>query len=246
MRALAFALVCAVAVSAPGAPIPKPKDTLFFKPGWDRPIDPDKDCKFTFKESSLTIDIPAKVHDLYANFQRANAPRLLRNVEGDFVLQCRVSADFHATEKSNERAGQPAHTAAGLILVDGDNSFRLEFGHCRYKTAMPTLGQVYNSPRGRSGTWSVDGLTYWALPRNAKSAYLRLERRGKYLYPAVSGDGKKWHLLPYFELNYAKKLLVGVIATSSSQAPLKVTFGHFNLTKPEAGSQPEHKRAAQQ
>jgi regulation of enolase protein 1 (concanavalin A-like superfamily) len=235
MRALAFALACALAATAAGAPVPKPKDIGFYKPGWDRPIDPDKDCRFTVSRGELTIEVPAKVHELYANFKLANAPRLLRNVTGDFSVEVRVTGPFHATEKSTLK-GQPAYTTAGLIIDTGDparGSFRFDFGMCRYQRALVTLGQVYNTTRGRSGTWGTEGPGYYSLLKGAKAAYLRIERRGNAIYPAVSADGKKWTPRPWFELKYPHKVKVGLIVTSTSNAPLKVTFDRFKLTRAE-------------
>ena len=110
------------------APVPKAKLIEFYKPGWDRPIDPDRDCKFRASRDSLTIEVPAKVHDLYANFKLANAPCLLRDVTGDFTVEVRVSGPFHATEKSTLQ-GQPAYTTGGLLIDSGDaatGNFRFE------------------------------------------------------------------------------------------------------------------------
>lgn len=236
MRCLALAVLCSLAaLPVPGAPIPKPKPVGFSKEGWDRPIDPDRDCKFTATRDGLTVEVPAKAHDLYANFKLANAPRLLRDFSGDFSAVVRVAGPFHATAKSTLK-GQPAYTTGGLIIDTGDRdkgSYRFELGMCRYKTAQVTLGQVYDASRGRSGSWGVEGPGYYSLLKGARSAYLRIERRGDAIHPAISLDGKKWHLQPWFKLKYPRKVKVGLIVTSTSAAPLKVTFDRFKLTTPD-------------
>jgi hypothetical protein len=65
-------------------------------PGWGLAIDPDKDCKFTPGRGSLTIDVPASWHDLTpaSPKPKLNSPRVLREVDGDFVLTVKVSGDF--------------------------------------------------------------------------------------------------------------------------------------------------------
>jgi regulation of enolase protein 1 (concanavalin A-like superfamily) len=235
MRALAFALACASALSAPGAPVPKARDTVFYKEGWDRAIDPDRDCKFTLSREALTVEVPAKAHDLYANYRLANAPRLMRDVTGDFSVEARVTGPFHATEKSTLN-DQPAYTSGGLIIDSGDHetgSYRLDFGMCRSQTPKVTVGKVHDAKRGRSGEWGTEGPGYWSLLKGAKAAYLRIERKGDEIHPAVSIDGKKWHPQPWFELMYPKKVKVGLVVTSPSDAKLKVTFDKFKLTIPE-------------
>jgi hypothetical protein len=49
-----FLLLIASAVLA----APAPKD------GWDRPIDPDNDCKIVIKDGTVTIEVPGGDHDL--------------------------------------------------------------------------------------------------------------------------------------------------------------------------------------
>lgn len=78
------------------APAPEP-----FKSGWGKPIDPNRDCKFVIKGSTLTIELPGGDHDLAPKRERFNAPRLLREVEGDFVMQVRVSGSFLPSVKSS-------------------------------------------------------------------------------------------------------------------------------------------------
>ena len=60
---------------------PEPVET-FFKPGWDKPVDPDKDCKFVQAKDSLTIRLPAKDHDFDTKRRKYYAPRMLREVKG--------------------------------------------------------------------------------------------------------------------------------------------------------------------
>ena len=91
---------------------------------------------------------------------------------------------------------------------------------------------MHDAARGRSGTWGTEGPGYWSLLKGVKSAFLRIERRGDEVHPALSTDGKKWLLQPWFKLKYPRKVKVGLIVTSTSNAPLKVTFDRFQLGEP--------------
>src|ERR1700749_4888522 len=92
--------------------------TLFAAPApksiWDRPIDPDHDCKIVIKDGTATIELPGTDHDLAPKRKRFNAPRLLHHVAGDFVMQVRVSSTFRPSAKSTVDKEDPS-VAAGLL-----------------------------------------------------------------------------------------------------------------------------------
>src|SRR5262249_56173604 len=91
MRRLPLACLL-LAGAALAAPVPASKEAAAFRGGeWGRPIDPDKDCKFTFAKGALTVGAPGKDHD----YERPgdNAPRVLRPVRGDFAAEVRVRGE---------------------------------------------------------------------------------------------------------------------------------------------------------
>jgi hypothetical protein len=92
---LSLALLLA-ACAVLDAPAPEP-----FKSGWDKPVDPSRDCKFHIKGGTVTIELPGGDHNLAPNRDRFNAPRLLRDVQGDFVMQVLVSGSFRPSAKSS-------------------------------------------------------------------------------------------------------------------------------------------------
>jgi regulation of enolase protein 1 (concanavalin A-like superfamily) len=229
------------ACAALAAPIPKPRGGELGKPGWDAPIDPDKACKFTKGDGSLTIQLPAKDHDVDGNRKRNNAPRLLRNFEGDFRMEVRVSGDFHASAAASA-PGASSFTAGGLFVLLGDeheSSIRLELGRARYEGE--ALVYVALKSFSVKATGSVTAIATetgegWPLKRGATQAYLRLERSGGTFIPWYGPDGKKWTKSTTLGVGRPPaKLKVGVIALSTSKGPLKVTFDRFKLTKLDAG-----------
>jgi regulation of enolase protein 1 (concanavalin A-like superfamily) len=73
------------------------------------------------------MELPGTYHDLSPERKRFNAPRLLRDVEGDFVIQVRVSASFRPSIKSNVD-DEDSRVAAGLVLIPADKNYiRLEY-----------------------------------------------------------------------------------------------------------------------
>jgi regulation of enolase protein 1 (concanavalin A-like superfamily) len=222
--------------AALAAPVPKSKDSSAFKgPGWGKPIDPDKDCKFTFKTGSLTIEVPAKGHEFkWVGKEKSNAPMLLRDVAGDFEAEVRVTAD-----PAQLRGAAPgAYLGAGLVVVStgkGATTLLLDFGK-RLGEEAP-LTYLWFSQDG-TGPYLSPGRKGWPLAPDAKAAYLRLRRQGGRLVAAAGPDGARWPgNFNYFfkddSRSYALpagKVKVGLFARSTSGGKFKVTFDKFKLT----------------
>jgi Protein of unknown function (DUF1349) len=238
-----------VALATLAAPVPRPVVVPFFQPGWDEPTDPDRDCTFVQRRSALTIVVPAKDHDFDTMRRAMNAPRLLRDVEGDFLLEVRVRGDFHATKACTAK-GRGAEdvnsgTSAGLFL-EAENKWRhrlrLEFGVERVEgepiAHFTDTSYCLTTPDTRGSKTVYEDMPNYPLPRKSRRAYLRLERRGDLCFLYIGPDGTKWTQLSRFDHPLPKRVKVGLIAVSTSRAPLKVTFEAFRLTKPGAPVKP--------
>jgi hypothetical protein len=118
MHRLAVVLLGAVVAVAGGlvaAPAPFPRPSSQAGPwfdGWDRPVDPVGDCRFERRGDRLTIAVPGQGHEFNVLAGRLNAPRLLRDVKGDFVMLVRISGDFRELDDGRYRG-------AGILLTDG-------------------------------------------------------------------------------------------------------------------------------
>jgi regulation of enolase protein 1 (concanavalin A-like superfamily) len=204
---------------------PAPKDS------WDR-VDPDRDCKFDIKDDTVTIELPGGDHELDPKRDRFNAPRLLVDVEGDFVVQVRVSASFCPSAKSSVK-GEDPRVAAGLVLIPAEKNYiRLEYGAYRRNEKQ---GKGFsNRMRGQQLGMKVE-YVHWNpkgwMP-NEEHIYLRIEREGNSIRNVLSPDGKTWER--YNSSKGAKipsKLKVGLAAYSTSTEPFKVRFDQFKLTR---------------
>lgn len=122
-----FAMAALLLVSAAlAAPAPDP-----FRSGWGNPVDPSRDCKISRNGGVLTIELPGTDHDYDPIRKHLNAPRIVRDIEGDFDLRVRVRIDCRHSAKSTVK-GLPSCVSAGVLLIFPDPSqttcTRFEFG----------------------------------------------------------------------------------------------------------------------
>ncbi|HVS39851.1 MAG TPA: DUF1349 domain-containing protein [Gemmataceae bacterium] len=197
-----------------------------FANGWDKPVDPDGDCVFLRDMSGMTMQVPGKYHDLAVERNVMNAPRLLRDAQGDFTAQTSVSGPFLPSAISTAPPTVP-FLGAGLLVMDGDRTYaRLE------RAAMNKNGQVQNAV-----VWELrmDGrppISQWPsfTPQADRALSLRLQRKGDRLLASVSQDGVSWTNLQPFDAKMSPNLKIGVAAISTSQAPFLPHFDSFSLT----------------
>ena len=209
---------------APPKPAPVgPPAVLSFETGWDKPVDPDGDCKIVADKEALTIEAPGKRHDL-AGEGAINAPRLLRDVSGDFTIQVRVAGDLKPAGPSTAPGGLPFE-GAGLVLMADDKTFvRLE------RAALDRNGAAEPYVN-----WEVraDGRQQWAstakLNPEDQTVYLRLRRLGDRIFPGFSADGKTWTEMPSQALATLATVKVGVAAVTSSAGTFRPKFDDFRM-----------------
>src|SRR5262249_62298580 len=83
--------------------------------GWGIAIDPDGDCKIQPEGKTLVMEVPNTPHGLVANIvDRANAPRVLRDVQGDFEVRVKVDGTFMPSGSGTTLRDMPT-TEAGLV-----------------------------------------------------------------------------------------------------------------------------------
>jgi regulation of enolase protein 1 (concanavalin A-like superfamily) len=213
-------LLCACIVLAAPAPANVPWVT-----GWDKPVDPDKDCKFIRDKDTLTIEVPGKDHDLAIERDLMNSPRLLRDVEGDFVAQVRVSGTFKPSQNSTSNERLPFVGAGLLLMADEKTYIRLE------RAALVKGGEVKtyaNWELRQDGQWVLWGEEQ-IQPLEDKATFVRLERKGDKFLASVSQDGKEWKELKPLELQLPAKLKLGVAGGGTSMDVFAPRFDQFQL-----------------
>jgi regulation of enolase protein 1 (concanavalin A-like superfamily) len=205
---------------AAGTPEPEPTGRQL--EGWGLAIDTDKDCELTPQEKKLTMRVPGAWHDLNPDTGKLNSPRVLREVEGDFVIKVKVEGEFKPAEKSTNPRGVPYHGAGILIWSDSDNFIRLERGALLRRNKITTTVAFEEREGGYRG--AVHNITSQPGP-----VYLRLERKGSRISGAVSTNDSNWSVLKPIDTVWPAKLKVGLSAVSSSGQPFVAEFTEYSL-----------------
>jgi regulation of enolase protein 1 (concanavalin A-like superfamily) len=215
-------LLFACAILAAPAPVERPWLT-----GWDKPVDPDNDCKFIRDKGTLTLEVPGKDHDLAVERNLMNSPRLLRDVEGDFLAQVRVSGTFQPSRESTSTERLPFVGAGLLLMADEKTYVRLERAALRLQGEVKTYA---NWELRQDGNWVLAGDAS-VQPLEDKATYLRLECKGDKLLPSVSQDGKEWKELPPLDIKLPAKLKLGVSGGGTSMDVFAPQFDQFQLKR---------------
>jgi regulation of enolase protein 1 (concanavalin A-like superfamily) len=218
-------LLSSITISASAAPVPKDSDAARLKQIYGTWTDPDKDCKYGLKGDQLKVSLPAAWHLLWPERQNStnNAPRALREVEGDFSAIVRVT--FPLPERVPEEHWP--YCSGGLLVWESEKAFMI---------IRRSGGEVNGS---REAIWMYHKVADFnrmeADPPSkiADSAFLRLKRDGDRIIPSWSRDGKKWRELDPRETKWSPKVKVGVVAENCLGTAVEITFDQYSLTQPK-------------
>lgn len=194
---------------------------------WGTVIDPDRDCKITLESGELVISVPGTVQDLSIELNRMNAPRVMQEVEGDFILQVKVAGGF--APKVQTTKDRYAYHGAGLLLMKDKKTY-IRLAHAA--VARPDLqhGLKYANFELREDGSPVHTDAHDAYPlEEEQMAYLRLERHGDRVAGAVSADGIKWRYLDPKTVLLPAKVEVGVDAVSTAKEPFAARFSGLKV-----------------
>jgi regulation of enolase protein 1 (concanavalin A-like superfamily) len=194
-------------------------------PGWGEAIDPDGDCQIHAEGKTLIVEVPGTLHDLNADIDKYNAPRILREVEGDFEVQVKVVGDFKPGAKSLNPKSLPFNGGGIFVWRDSDNYIRLERAAILRNGKLGTFAIFEEREGGSRGAQHNGNVT-------PGTAYLKLARRGGRIFGLTSKDGKHWTQLKPIDTVWHGELKVGLNAINSSNAPFNVRFEEFSLKTP--------------
>jgi regulation of enolase protein 1 (concanavalin A-like superfamily) len=222
-------LVGIIVLAGGAAPVLKDGAAEQLKAAYGTWLDPDKDCKYVLKGDELKIAIPKAEHLLKAAHMvqnpKHNAPRVFREVEGNFTAVVRVT--FPVPDRL--RKGFDPFCSGGLVAWESDDTY-LMLRRCGGDLSGPGPGEsifLSDIKPGRTG-WS-----YHPLGKPAESAFVRLKREGKQVAAGWSRDGKSWKDLKPTVVAWGAKIKVGIMAENTLGEPVEIMFDQYSLTQPK-------------
>jgi RNA polymerase sigma factor (sigma-70 family) len=192
--------------------------------GWGQVVSPDGDCDVTLQGETLVIDVPPTPHDLSIEVGRVNAPRVLQDVEGDFSIQVKVGGALRPTAAGSVPGRLPYQAGGLFVWADNRNYLRLERAALNRDGVIRSAAAFEVRVNGEMGGARSSDLA-------DQDTYLRLERRGKQFLGSVSADGRQWSRLEPLEVDFPKKVRVGVAAVNAARQPLTVRYEGLQLTR---------------
>ena len=199
--------------------------------GWGAWIDPDGDCTAEDTDSGLVIRVPGSPHDLSSELGRMNAPRVLQEIDGDFIAQVYVEATQRPAGESLIGARTPYNGSGLLLYFDDDHYVRLE------RAAVLRDGQTF-SYVGFERRYKGEVDFHHNVELGDKPVYLRLELRSGQVFGSVSTSGTRWTPLEPFAVPVDKraKAKIGLAAINSASLPFTAEFKELAIYKKvEAG-----------
>jgi regulation of enolase protein 1 (concanavalin A-like superfamily) len=155
-----------------------------------------------------------------------NAPRVLREIEGDFQAEVQVVGSVPIL-RPNLVGKYPWYGAGFLVWQDDNNYVRFE----RARIIFGDDGPVYaNWELRQHGKFVRKGANEEGRLDEAQDAHLKLTRKGNTFAAAYSRDGKDWKELPPITAELAKTLKVGVIATQNTPLGYEAAFEKLKIT----------------
>jgi regulation of enolase protein 1 (concanavalin A-like superfamily) len=173
--------------------------------------------------------VPAALHDLNAGTGRTNAPRILQEVEEDFVVQVRVAGEFQPTDPATRAGSLPYHGAGLLIWLDGDHFLRMERGAVRRGEGIGSFLLFEHHELGRLKARHNGFL-------EEGDVSLKIERRGRRVAGSYSTDGQQWAEAEPMEVAWPARLRVGVDAVNSASSPLELRFEGLSIGRADPRS----------
>lgn len=219
-------LVCffagAVAVAS-AAPVPPEDEKTKMARAFGAWSAPQRDCSYVLKGGALRVALPAARRVLGTESVTSvdDAPRALREVDGDFVATVRVTVPTPDRDGLTPRG----YRSAGLLAWESDR---------RYFVLRHAAGDIEEN---RLAVWchfhgdsNEDRIQ--RLRKSEDAAYLRLARTGTKLIGSWSRDGKVWKEFGTPEVMWGSKLKVGVVAENGTGSATEITFDEFAVTRP--------------
>ena len=190
--------------------------------GWGQVVDPTGKCHVARMADELAINVPAGKYQL--TLENMDAPRVLREVKGDFTAQVAV-LPFYRPGANEEWVG------TGLVVWKDRDHF-VRFALLSYEAEVHVLSVgLYHQGKLKAHK-QIDFADKEKLP-----IWLRVEKRDGRLRFVYSTDAKKWHDAPIAADDaWPGELKVGVYASNSTTAAYWGRYRNLEIKEPGAAA----------
>jgi regulation of enolase protein 1 (concanavalin A-like superfamily) len=171
------------------------------------------------------------MHDLNADNDVFNAPRVIREANGDFSATVKVVGDFKPGEKSTNPKSYPYNGAGIFVWQNSDNYIFLGRAAILRNKRVNTFAAFEEREWGARAALNNNRL-------DPGTAYLRLERRGNRLFGSTSRDGKTWAKLESMDISYPGTIKLGLYAINTGNEAMSVRFEDFKFTETKSRPTP--------
>lgn len=195
---------------------------------WGKIIDPDGDCTFRQENEKLTISVPSGEHEIwYGNKKpekRFNAPRVLREVKGDFAARVKVSANWQLASGGYARA-------AGLVVWDSEKQYlrheRCQFIHSSTGKHACFTTPLYDRNEQRVNDAKAGAASFY----QGDTTWLHMERKGQIIHTWVSHNGKDWQHTGTITSQFPRSIQIGVDALNRSNSEFVAVFEDLSISQ---------------
>ncbi len=153
---------------------------------WGKAEDPAGDCKFASTRDTLSISVPGTYHGLSTVSKNFLAPRVLRNVSGDFSIEVQLKCFRPLASGTSITATAPNDKMAylGLLIWQDEKNF-IRFTQAADSDRQRQVVQLH------VGATLNNEVTY---EFDIEYLHLKVSRIGKVFSVAVSEDGQRWQV----------------------------------------------------
>jgi len=183
------------------------------------------------------MEVPGqgRPHDLAAEINVVNAPRLLKKNKGDFSFQVKVEGAIEPGATST-LPGRTGYKGAGIVLMNDDQNVICLARAALQRVGTPPRPYVNFEMRADGSRDGSGDARIYPLPLDG-AVFIRIKREGAKVHGSTSLDGQTWTETGSKEIPAAwpAELNVGVVAISTSTTDFAPKFSGFSLQVNESG-----------